>query len=66
MSGVVRQALLASQRSEYFPKLSIFGSYDITAQQDDPLNFFGSSLQRTTFAVAGLRVELPIFQGFQT
>ncbi|NNG17895.1 MAG: TolC family protein, partial [Gemmatimonadales bacterium] len=65
LNADVRQAQLASQRSEYFPKLSIFGSYDITAQQDDPLNFFGSSLQRTTAAVVGMRVELPIFQGFQ-
>lgn len=65
LSAEVRQAQLASQRSEYFPKLSIFGSYDVTSQQDDPLNFFGTSLQRTTSAVAGLRVELPIFQGFQ-
>ncbi len=65
LSADVREAQLASQRSEYFPKLSIFGSYDITAQQNDPIDFFGRSNQRTTSAVAGLRVELPIFQGFQ-
>ncbi len=65
LNSDLRHAQLASQRSEYFPKLSIFGSYDITAQQNDPLNFFGRSNQRTTSAVAGLRVELPIFQGFQ-
>ncbi len=65
LSVEVREAQLASQRADYFPSLSLFGSYAVTAQQDDPVNFFGASMQRTTFAVAGLRIEVPIFQGFQ-
>lgn len=61
----VEEARLAAQRAEYFPKLSLFSSYTLTAQQNGGPDFFGSgSNQRTTAAVLGLRVEVPIFQGF--
>lgn len=56
---------LAVERAEYFPKLSVFSNYDITAQENGGLNFFGGgSNQRTATTVAGLRVEVPIFIGF--
>lgn len=60
----LEETRLAAQRAEYFPSVSVFGSYSVTAQQNGPLNFFGSGNNRTTFAFAGVRVEVPIFQGF--
>jgi outer membrane protein TolC len=62
---VLEEARLQAERSEYFPKLSLFSNYNITAQQDGSPVFFGDSPnQRTTTAVAGIQVELPIFTGF--
>lgn len=60
----LEEARRAAERAEFFPKLSAFSSYDITAQENGGLDFFGSSNQRTTSAVAGVRVEVPIFTGF--
>ena len=60
----LERARLASERAEYFPKLTLFSSYNVTAQQNGTPDFFGASRQRASFAVAGIRVELPIFNGF--
>jgi outer membrane protein TolC len=61
----LERAHLAAERAEYFPKVSVFGAYNVNAQEDGGLNFFGeSSQQRTTTAWGGIRVELPIFRGF--
>lgn len=60
----LEEARLAAQRAEYFPKLSLFSSYNITAQENGAPDFFGAARQRASFAVAGIRVELPIFNGF--
>ncbi len=57
-------ALLAVERAEFYPRLSIFSNYQVLAQQNGGPNFFGNSNQRRTSAIAGLRVELPIFTGF--
>ncbi|MBI2401422.1 MAG: TolC family protein [Gemmatimonadetes bacterium] len=60
----LERARLAAQRAEYFPKLTLFSNYSITAQENGAPDFFGTSRQRASFAVAGVRVELPIFNGF--
>ncbi len=60
----LEEARRAAERAEFFPTLSVFSSYDVTAQENGGLDFFGSSNQRTTTTVAGLRVEVPIFTGF--
>jgi len=61
---VLEEARLAAQRSEYFPKLSLFSNYSVTAQQDGSPVFFGDSPnQRTRTAVTGIQVEIPIFTG---
>ena len=53
------------ERAEFYPTLSVFSNYNVIAQENGSPSFFGeSSNQRSTFAVAGLRVEVPIFQGF--
>ncbi len=64
-SIVLEEARLQLQRGEYFPKLSLFSNYNITAQQDGSPVFFGDNPnQRTKLAAAGIQVEIPIFTGF--
>ncbi len=60
----LERARLKAQWAEYFPKLTLFSSYNLTAQQNGVPEFFGSERQRASFAFAGLRVELPVFLGF--
>lgn len=61
----LEEARRAAERAEFFPSLSVFSSYDVTAQENGSLNFFGAgSNQRSTASVVGLRVEVPIFTGF--
>ncbi|HWP36502.1 MAG TPA: TolC family protein [Gemmatimonadales bacterium] len=60
----LERARLGAQRAEYFPKLSIFSNYSLVAQENGAPDFFGTSRQRAKSAVAGLRVELPVFNGF--
>ncbi len=49
---------------QYLPKITLFGSYMIMAQQNGSPEFFGSKLQRAYSRAVGVRVTLPIFQGF--
>jgi outer membrane protein TolC len=59
------EARFAVERAEHFPRVSAFSSYSVMAQENGSLDFFGAGPnQRTTSAIAGLRVELPIFSGF--
>ncbi|MDH5804621.1 MAG: TolC family protein [Gemmatimonadota bacterium] len=60
----LEQTRLRSQKAEYFPSLSLFSNYNITAQQNGAPNFFGTSNSRSTAAVAGVSVSVPIFRGF--
>ncbi len=61
---LLNEAQVQVERADFFPTLSVFSNYNVTAQQDGSPAFFGrSSNQRTTSAVAGLRVEVPIFRG---
>jgi outer membrane protein TolC len=61
----LEQARLAVERAEYFPKVSVFGAYNVNAQEDGGPSFFGENAnQRTTTAWGGIRIELPIFKGF--
>jgi outer membrane protein TolC len=64
-SITVEEARLRVEKSEYFPKLSLFTNYNLTAQQDGSPVFFGdNSNQRVKTSIAGLQVEIPIFSGF--
>ena len=60
----LEKARLAAQRAEYFPKLTLFSTYNLTAQQNGGPDFFGSARQRASFLVTGLRIEMPLFNGF--
>ena len=60
----LEQSRVSGEKSEFYPTLSFFSNYDIMAQQNDPVKFFGAGGEsRTSFANAGLRLEIPIFQG---
>ena len=53
------------EKAEYFPKVSLFSNYNITAQQDGNPVFFGDNPdQRLKTSIAGLQVQVPIFSGF--
>ncbi|MFO7769627.1 MAG: TolC family protein [bacterium] len=52
--------------SEFFPTLSAFYSYNLSAQENDSPDFFGeNSRQRAGNQSAGLQLQIPIFSGFQ-
>jgi outer membrane protein TolC len=57
---------LAAERATLYPKLSAFANYQLSAQEDGSPDFFGEESQdRIDNWQAGLRLELPIFEGFQ-
>lgn len=65
LSVQLEGARASAERSAFFPKLSAFFNYGITAQEDGSLNPFGeNSNQRITSSAVGLRLEVPIFSGF--
>ncbi len=64
-SIAVEQTRLEVEKSEYFPKLSVFSNYNLTAQQDGGPVFFGNNPnQRVKTSIAGVQVQVPIFSGF--
>ena len=62
----VEEARLKAERAQLFPKISLFGAYNLYAQDPGSPNFFGESADyRTPAAWGGVRIELPIFRGFR-
>ena len=67
----VEQAAELSQRQvrleqvEYLPTVSLFATWDVQAQQNGRLDFFGSEDNRATSKIAGVSVDLPLFSGLQ-
>ena len=59
----LRRTELRLEQVEYFPTVSVFGSYTINAQQNGSPEFFGSP--RVYGRSVGVRITLPIFNGFQ-
>lgn len=59
----LRTTELRLEQVQYLPKISLFGSYGIAAQQNGDPRFFGEP--RGYSRLAGIRVTLPIFQGLQ-
>ncbi|MBA4157412.1 MAG: TolC family protein [Gemmatimonadetes bacterium] len=54
------------EQVEYLPRVSLFGTYSLTAQQDgDPAFFGGPAGLRTYGSQVGVQVTMPIFAGFQ-
>jgi outer membrane protein TolC len=61
----LRTAELRVQQADYFPKVSLFGNYQINAQQNGSPDFFGDESSRATSKWVGVSVSLPLFSGFQ-
>ncbi|MBT3342387.1 MAG: TolC family protein [Gemmatimonadetes bacterium] len=61
----LRHTEVKLQKVEYLPTVSLFGSWDVQAQQNGSPNFFGDSRSRATSKLAGVRLNLPIFTGLQ-
>ena len=53
------------EQVEYLPKVSLFATWDVQAQQNGGLDFFGSEDNRATSKIAGVSVDLPLFSGLQ-
>jgi outer membrane protein len=59
----LRRTELRLEQAQYFPTVSVFGGYDIIAQQNGGPVFFGSP--RAYGRRVGVRLSLNIFNGFQ-
>jgi len=62
----LENARLKYEQTSRYPRLNAFFNAGLIAQEDGSLDPFGESKnQRTTSAVLGISLEVPIFQGFQ-
>ncbi len=62
----LRHAEMRVEQSEYLPEVTLFGDYIITAQNNGSPSFFAAGNgQRAYSRIVGVRVSLPIFQGFR-
>lgn len=61
----LRRTEMRLEQVEYLPEITFFGNYVINAQDNGGPNFFGrGDGQRAYSRNIGIRVSLPIFQGF--
>ena len=62
----LRRTELRVEQSEYLPRVSLFGTYSINAQQNGSPAFFGASdAQRSYGRQIGVQVSMPLFAGFR-
>jgi outer membrane protein TolC len=62
----LRRTELAVERSGYLPRVALFGTYAINAQQNGDPAFFGDNPEQRSFARSvGLQVSVPLFSGLQ-
>ena len=61
----LEEARVKVQRAELFPTLSAFLNYNVFAQENGSLNFFGVTGGRATSSAVGLQVDVPIFSGLR-
>ncbi|MDH5590607.1 MAG: TolC family protein [Gemmatimonadota bacterium] len=62
----LRETEMKLEKAEYFPRVTLFGDYTINAQENGSPDFFGeSAMQRAYSKRLGIRVSVPIFQGFR-
>jgi outer membrane protein TolC len=61
----LRTAELRVQQVDYLPKVSLFGNYQINAQQNGSPDFFGDEMSRATSKWVGVSVSVPVFTGFK-
>jgi outer membrane protein len=62
----LRRAEMRVEQMEYLPEISLFGNYLINAQDNGSPNFFArGDGQRAYSRIVGVRVSVPLFQGFR-
>ncbi len=59
----LRQVELRLEQVAYLPTVRVFGTYGLAAQQNGPVDFFGSAAQRGSSKQVGVSVNFPIFSG---
>lgn len=61
----LRSTEMRAEQATYLPEITLFGNYIISAQDNGSPSFFGrGDGQRADSKAIGVRVSLPIFQGF--
>ena len=60
----LRQVEMRLEQVQYLPEIVLFGTYNLTAQQNGSPDFFGESALRASSKQVGVRVTWPIFSGF--
>jgi outer membrane protein len=61
----LRKTEMRLEQIAYLPKVTLFGSYIINAQNNGSPDFFGQPGLRAYSRAVGVRVTVPIFQGFR-
>ena len=62
----LRRSEMRLEQVSYLPEVTLFGNYIISAQDNGSPNFFArGDGQRSYARLVGVRVSLPIFQGFR-
>lgn len=62
----LEQARVGVAKSELLPTAEAFFNYNLSAQENGALNFFGENdMQRTTSSAVGVRVTVPVFSGLR-
>ena len=62
----LRTAEMRVEQAAFLPEVTLFGNYVITAQNNGAPSFFATgSGQRAYTRIVGVRVSVPIFQGFR-
>jgi outer membrane protein len=65
MEEELRVAELRVEQAEYLPRVSLFGNYQVAAQQDGAPEFFATSGRRGYGRSLGIQVSVPVFTGLQ-
>ena len=62
----LRHTEMRAEQATYLPEITLFGNYIISAQDNGSPSFFGrGDGQRADSKAVGVRVSVPIFQGFR-
>ena len=62
----IRQSEVRLEQARYLPEVTLFGNYIINAQDNGSPNFFArGDGQRAYSRIVGVRVSVPVFQGFR-
>lgn len=61
----LRETELRYEQAGYLPRVSLFGTYSVTGQDDGATSFFGPDGRRVYGKQVGVQVSIPLFSGFQ-